>query len=78
MWPASQDMCPSARVLALRCQPRPPVCCTHCGCASLQDSPDSGDVIELTPKTFWKIVNAPNKNVLIEFYAPWCVRTDFS
>ena len=37
----------------------------------MQDFPDSGQVIELSPKTFWKVVNAPGKNVLIEFYAPW-------
>jgi len=33
---------------------------------------NSGPVKVITGKTFQKIVNDPTKDVLIEFYAPWC------
>ncbi|SCU87633.1 LAFA_0E07910g1_1 [Lachancea sp. 'fantastica'] len=32
----------------------------------------NADIIELTPKTFDKVVHRTNYTTLVEFYAPWC------
>jgi thiol-disulfide isomerase/thioredoxin len=45
-------------------------CCSAAG-GDVSGDVDEKDVVVLTPENFDKTIS-DNKNVLVEFYAPWC------
>lgn len=46
------------------------LCARAHGCVQIKEAPTA--VTVLTPDNFDKIVMDPTKDVLVEFYAPWC------